>query len=224
MPRAGWPTRRALLPAGLGALALALTPSYGFGQGSARQAPKGAPVADDAPRLSAPRSIMAGSIVTVFVSHMPAGVTLAIARPDDPPERAIAMMLSGPGTPLLPAPGLVGTYELRLLRQQDGKPVVLLRQPLATTEPSATLAAPDSVKAGATFPARGIGPNGQLDEIMIVEAGAPADAQGPRFFPAQNVESTLEAPTRPGTYELRYVMHAPLSGRVMLARKALAVR
>lgn len=176
------------------------------------------------PSLSAPRTLMAGSMATAFVSRAPANARLAISRPADPPEAAIVASPLGLATVLsLPAPGEVGTFELRLLGESDGKPVILLRQPLATTAPSATLAAPARVARGTPLPVRGIGPNGDRDRVVLTRPGAPPEAQGPNFFPAENVESTLEAPAEPGTYELRYVMDAPLTGPRVLARREVVV-
>lgn len=176
------------------------------------------------PSLSAPRTLMAGAMATAFVSRAPANARLAISRPTDPPEAAIVAAPLGQVTVLsLPAPGEVGTFELRLLGESDGKPVILLRQPLLTTAPSATLAAPARVARGNPLPARGIGPNGDRDRVVLVRPDAPPEAQGPNFFPAENVESTLEAPAEPGTYELRYVMDAPLTGPRVLARREVVV-
>ena len=107
--------------------------------------------------------------------------------------------------------------------EKDGAPVILLRQPLATTEPRATLAAPERVGRGQGLPVRGIGPNGEQDRVMLVKPEAPADADGPRFFPAENVEATLEAPDQPGVYELRYILHAPLAEHRILARRVVKV-
>lgn len=176
------------------------------------------------PSLSAPRTLMAGAMATAFVSRAPANARLAISRPTDPPEAAIVASPLGQATVLsLPAPGEIGAYEWRLLGESDGKPVILLRQPLATTAPSATLAAPARVARGNPLPVRGIGPNGDRDRVVLVKPGAPPEAQGPNFFPAENVESTLEAPAEPGTYELRYVMDAPLTGPRVLARREVVV-
>lgn len=176
------------------------------------------------PSLSAPRTLMAGAMATAFISRAPANARLAISRPTDPPEAAIVASPLGQATVLsLPAPGEVGSYEWRLLGESDGKPVILLRQPLMTTAPSATLAAPARVARGNPLPVRGIGPNGDRDRVVLVKPDAPPDAQGPSFFPAENVESTLEAPAEPGTYELRYVMDAPLTGPRVLARRELVV-
>ncbi|WP_156412041.1 hypothetical protein [Bosea sp. Root483D1] len=176
------------------------------------------------PNLSAPRTLMAGAMATAFISRAPANARLAISRPTDPPEGAIVASPLGQATVLsLPAPGEVGSFEWRLLGESDGKPVILLRQPLVTTAPAATLAAPARVARGNPLPARGIGPNGDRDRVVLVKPDAPPDAQGPSFFPAENVESTLEAPAEPGSYELRYVMDAPLTGPRVLARREVVV-
>lgn len=176
------------------------------------------------PTLSAPRTLMAGAMATAFVSRAPANARLAICRPTDPPEAAIVASPLGQATVLsLPAPGEVGSFEWRLLGESDGKPVILLRQSLATTAPAATLAAPARVARGNPLPVRGIGPNGDHDRVVLVKPDAPPEAQGPNFFPSENVESTLEAPAEPGTYELRYVMDAPLTGPRVLARREVVV-
>ena len=80
------------------------------------------------------------------------------------------------GMASLPMPGLAGAYELRLTADRDGAPAILLRQPLAATEPSATVAAPARVRRGASFAARGIGPNGERDRVVLVASGAALDA------------------------------------------------
>ena len=176
------------------------------------------------PALSAPRTLMAGAMATAFVSRAPAGARLAIARPTDPPDAAIVAAPLGAVSALsLPAPGEAGSFELRLLAESDGKPVIVMRQPQASTAPSATLAAPARVARGNPLPVRGIGPNGDRDRVVLARPGEPPEAQGPNFFPAENVESTLEAPAEPGTYELRYVMDAPLTGPRVLARQEVVV-
>jgi hypothetical protein len=184
---------------------------------------KPVPRRSDAPALSAARTIVAGSPLNVFLSNPPQGARLAIARPDDPAGKAIVVVEPKNPVPALPTPGAAGAYELRLTVEKDGGPVILLRQLLATTEPSATLAAPERVGRGQALPVRGIGPNGEQDRVTLVKPDAPADADGPRFFPAENVEATLEAPEQPGVYELRYVLHAPLAEHRILARRSVKV-
>ncbi len=184
---------------------------------------KPAPRRSDTPALSAARTIVAGAPLSVFLSNAPQGARLAIARTDDPASKAIVVVEPKTAVPALPTPGAVGAYELRLTMEKDGAPVILLRQPLATTEPRATLAAPERVGRGQGLPVRGIGPNGEQDRVMLVRPEAPADADGPRFFPVENVEATLEAPDQPGVYELRYILHAPLAEHRILARRVVKV-
>ncbi len=201
-----------------GALALACAPL------PAQPQPRKPAATATAPSLSASREVMAGSPLAVLVGRAPDGARLAIARPADPPATAIVVVaLDGRPSASLPSPGEPGAYELRLTRDQDGAPAILLRQPLATTPPQATLAAPARVGRGQALPLRGIGPNGERDRVVLVPAGAPPDAEGPSFFPHENVEATLDAPDEPGAYELRYVMDAPVSGRRVLATQAVTV-
>jgi len=175
------------------------------------------------PALSAARSIMAGAPLSVFLTRPPQAARLAIARPEDPPATAIVVVEPKTLVPALPTPGVAGTYELRLTVEKDGTPVVLRRQPLVTTEPEATLSAPEKVGRNQHLPVRGIGPNGEMDRVVLVPSDAAVDAEGQRFFPAENVEATLEAPDQPGLYELRYILNAPVSGLRILARRPIRV-
>ena len=163
-------------------------------------------------------------MLSVMVSRAPAGARLAIARPTDPPSSAIVVVeLSGRSSVSLPVPGEPGSYELRLTRDQDGAPVILLTQPVVTTPAEATLAAPEHVARGSEFPVRGIGPNGSRDRVVLLPLGAESEVGGPSFFPAENVEAKLEAPSLPGRYELRYLMDAPVSGQRIIARRSITV-
>ena len=175
------------------------------------------------PLLSAARTIVAGAPLSVFLTRPPQGARLAIARPEHPAGTAIVVVEPQNGVPALPTPGVAGTYELRRTVERDGAPEIRLRQPLVTTEPSATIAAPGRVGRSQALPVRGIGPNGEQDRVVLVPAEAAIDTQGPRFFPAENVEAVLEAPEQPGSYELRYVMNAPVSGLRILARRPVIV-
>lgn len=176
-----------------------------------------------APTLSASRSVMGGSVLSVSLLRAPAGARVAIARPDDPAASAIVVVEPQAGQASLPVPGVAGAYELRLAAGRSDAPDILLRQPLAATEPGATLSAPERVRRGASFPVRGIGPNGVQDRVVLVSPDAPPEAMGPVFFPIENVEAMLDAPERAGAYELRYVMDAPVSGLRLLARRSIVV-
>ncbi len=204
----------------LAMVALAAIPASPSAQAQPRRpaAPPAGPV------ISASQRVMAGSMLSVIVSHAPAGARLAIARPGSPATSAILVEDIGPRPSItVPVPGVATTYELRLTRDEAGTPVILLTQPLVATEAQATLAAPARIRREATFPARGIGPNGERDRVVLVPKDAPMDAPGPSFFPAENVEATLDAPDAPGDYELRYVMNAPLAEGRVLARWGMVV-
>lgn len=181
------------------------------------------PAPQTGPSLSASRSVMAGSMLSVSLLRAPAGARVAIARPDDPATSAIVVVEPKAGQASLPVPGVAGAYELRLAAGRHDAPDMLYRQQLATTEPSATLSAPQRVKRGVSFPVRGIGPNGVQDRVVLVSPDALPEAMGPVFFPIENVEAVLEAPERAGAYELRYVMDAPVSGVRVLARRAIVI-
>lgn len=176
------------------------------------------------PAISASQRVMAGSMLSVVVSRAPAGARLAVARPGSPASSAILVEAIGARPSVtIPVPGLAADYELRLTRDEAGLPVILLTQPLIATQAQATLAAPARIRRGAAFPARGIGPNGEHDRVLLVPKDAPADTSGPSFFPAENVEAVLDAPDTPGDYELRYIMNAPLAEGRVLARQGIVV-
>lgn len=176
------------------------------------------------PGITASRQVMAGTPLSVAVQRPPAGARVAIARPDDPDDRAIlVVVLPETSRIALPTPGLSGTYELRVTADRDGRPVVLARSPLVTTSPAATVSAPAKVMRGNSLPIRGIGPNGDQDRVVLVRKDAAASVQTPFFYPAENVESALEGPDEPGEYEVRYVMNAPLAEGVILARQSVRV-
>ena len=167
---------------------------------------------------------MAGSTLQVTVSRPSANGRIAVARASDPPERAIVVVpLPASGTATVPTPGIAGIFELRLAHGDAGSPMIALRQPLETTAPAATVAAPARVGRERSFPARGIGPNGEQDRVVLVPKDAPPPATGASYRPAANVEDRLDAPDAPGEYELRYVMHAPLAEHTILARQPVTV-
>lgn len=180
------------------------------------------------PGLVAARTLMAGASLGVqWTGTRPEGeVAFAIALPGAAPALFVEGTLvpyRGTGTTLT-APGREGSYELRFLRRDAaGLVSVVSSQSLALSPPSATVAGPASVRRGSTFPARGSGPNGERDLVTLVDPAAPADAPGPGFLPADSIEGQVEAPSSPGLYELRYVMIAPLTGAVVLARQAVRV-
>lgn len=178
--------------------------------------------------IAAARTSMAGApLLASWRGSRPEGeLAFALALPEAP----AGLFVAGALAPLresavtLAVPGKAGPYELRLLRRDAAGTVsVVASQPLVATPPEATLAGPAVVRRGASFPARGNGPNGERDLVTLVEPDAPAETAGPGFLPADSIEGQIEAPPRPGVFELRYVMIAPLTGAVILARQPVRV-
>src|SRR5262245_4070377 len=84
----------------------------------------------------------------------------------------------------------------------------------------ATLAAPGSVRAGATFTVKWTGPDNATDFVTIVPAGAADRLYGSYRETREGAELELVAPDVPGACEVRYV-----TGRshTVLARAPLAI-
>ncbi len=97
-----------------------------------------------------------------------------------------------------------GNYELRYVVGQSGR--TLASHPVIVFAVGATLEAPDSVAAGATFQVTWDGPDGQDDYVTIVEAGAPEGSYRDYAYTRHGNPSELTAPDGLGAYELRYVM------------------
>lgn len=197
----------------------AATLSPGFAQSPARR-----PATPQAPAISAPRETMAGTVLSVEIARAPAGARVAIARIDQPAATAIVVApLPDKGPAKLPVPGAPGDYELRLTLDRAGAPAVLQRRKLVVHRATARVGGPSRTARGQNFACYGNGPNGEHDRVTLVPRDAPPDAIGASFFPAENIESTLEAPDKPGSYELRYVMNAPLAENVVLVRLPVEV-
>lgn len=176
----------------------------------------------------AAQTVMAGAPLLVqWSGPTPAAeAAVVIALPDAAPatfvDGTFTVFRGGPLT--LPVPGRSGMYELRLLtRDAAGVVTVAARQPLTAQPATATVNGPERVKRASSFAVRGTGPNGEHDVVTLVEAGADAGAKASHFLPGDNIEGRLDAADKPGRYELRYVMHAPLSGPTILARQPITV-
>ena len=104
------------------------------------------------------------------------------------------------GNPLtLTMPGEPGNYLLQYRhRDQD----VIATRPIQATPAQATLSAPDTAAAGSTVVVTWTGPDVELDNIQIAEAGSDTYISYTYLGDTNQVELTL--PDAPGNYELRY--------------------
>ena len=86
---------------------------------------------------------------------------------------------------------------------------------------SASVKAAAKAAVGDKLEVRWSGPNAKGDFVSIDAAGAPDSTYGPYAYPSTGNPLTLEVPTAPGKYEVRY--HTGASGYPVLARTPLEV-
>ena len=104
------------------------------------------------------------------------------------------------GNPLtLRMPGEPGSYALHY-RHRDT--TVIATRALAATPAQATLTAPDTAAAGSAVVIAWTGPDADLDNVQIAEAGSDTYVSYTYLNDTGEVELTM--PDQPGDYELRY--------------------
>ncbi len=168
--------------------------------------------------LQGPDQVNAGAAFKVDWNG-PGGASdwITIIAPDQPDTAYASYADAARGNPAtLNAPTTPGHYELRYAL--NGKQVIA-RAPIEVLPVTVTLQAPERVVAGAAFPVGWDGPNNPGDWITIVAPDQPDTAYGSYADAARGNPATLNAPTTPGHYELRYV----LNGRKIVGRKAIEV-
>ena len=104
------------------------------------------------------------------------------------------------GNPLtLIMPGETGDYVLQYRHRDE---TVIATRPIKATPAQATLTAPDTAAAGSTVVITWTGPDVELDNIQIAEAGSDTYVSYTYLGDTREVELTM--PDAPGDYELRY--------------------
>ncbi len=157
------------------------------------------------------------------------GDYIAIAEPDMNPAKEVtyAYTSDSQGNAVrMIAPTTPGTYELRyILNDNDNR--ILVRRALVVVPVAASVSFDGPAEAGGKLAVTWQGPareiNGGGDYIAIAEPGMSASDAVTYTYTnnsAANV-ATLDVPTTPGTYELRYVLNGPQD--VVLARRELEV-
>ncbi len=176
--------------------------------------------------LEAAGEAMAGSMLPVVHRGPSGGDTfVGILKPGDRPGDYIGGAWARPedGPMALHVPGEPGAYELRYVLQGSEGHTVLVSRPLAVTPPVAGLKAAPTAKAGEKIRVEATGPRGNGDFVTIV---APSDEPGAYtdyFNTPETLSGELTVPDQPGSYEIRYVMQAPLTDSRVIARVPLTV-
>ncbi len=118
----------------------------------------------------------------------------------------------------LVAPADPGPYEVRYILGQDTK--LLAKAPIEVTPVSAAVSAPMEVAAAAQFQVEWQGPAYSGDHVTIAAPGAPGTSYESYFYTTATPGS-LTAPSKPGNYEIRYIMH---NGSKILGKTGIIVK
>jgi Ca-activated chloride channel family protein len=119
----------------------------------------------------------------------------------------------------LPAPPDPGTYEVRYILGQDSK--LLAKAPITVTPVSATVSAPAEVAVEAKFQVEWQGPGYSGDYVAIAVPEASESQYESYVYTKTGTPVSLKAPSKPGTYEVRYVMDR---GRKILSKTRITVK
>lgn len=121
------------------------------------------------------------------------------------------------------APLDAGRYLVRYVATTSAGRAILVTQAIEVTEATAALEAPPTATAGTKVEVSWTGPNRQGDYVAIAESkDKPAGAHLVYVW-AKPGKGAIKVPSKPGTYELRYVLQG--SGtRKVIARKPLVVK
>ncbi len=161
--------------------------------------------------LSAPDQAPAGARVKVGWSGAPnnPGDFVTIVKPDAEKGAYTEYFVArdnDPDTATLALPPQPGPYELRYVTAQTSE--TLARRPILASATRASVEAPATAPAGSKIKIAWTGPNNERDFITVVAPTAEKGAYT-EYFNTKSTEpdeAALQLPTRPGTYEIRYVV------------------
>lgn len=134
-----------------------------------------------------------------------------VAQGYKPTNGELSFTYTKDGSPLnVRAPGKPGTYTVRYIwRGTDNKRHVLAEAPVQITDSEVALMAPDTVQVGSFMSVDWKGPANKGDYIDLVPKEHKA-TNGELSYAYAKEEPTLQlrAPTKPGDYQIRYVLQA----------------
>ncbi len=112
-----------------------------------------------------------------------------------------------------------GEYEVRYIQRQDS--TILARRTITVTEVTADLIAPATAPANARISVSWQGPDYRNDHITVAAIGSRPAQYEAYTYTRDGSPLTLQMPTEPGEYELRYV--AQSNDRRILARVPIVI-
>jgi len=170
--------------------------------------------------LEAPASAVAGATITIGWTGPDASLDfISTAAPGARAERTITYSYTSAGAPLkIQMPPLPGVYELRYVSNATNK--VLARKNITVTPFPVSIDLPETAIAGETLALNWVGPNYDLDYLSTANPTDRGSATITYSYTRGGTPLGLKMPSRPGTYEVRYVLN---EGKTIVFRKTIRV-
>ena len=147
------------------------------------------------------------------------GDYISIVKPDQDAGSYVYYTYTREGSPLkLQAPSDPGTYEVRYILGQGNK--LLAKTNIQIKPVTASVQAPASVDMAAKFEVIWQGPGNKGDYISIVKPGQDAGEYIYYTYTREGSPLKLQAPSDPGTYEVRYILG---QGNKLLAKTTIEI-
>ena len=145
---------------------------------------------------------------------------IAIARPDQNPGSQVYYTYTKRGNPLkLRAPSDPGTYEIRYMLARGSQ--MLAKTTIEITGVGASLDAPPVADVATDFEVSWQGPNSKGDYIAISRPDQNPGSQINYTYTNRGNPVKLQAPSDPGTYEIRYILGR---GSKLLAKTSIEIK
>ncbi len=129
---------------------------------------------------------------------------IAIAKPEMKGNRYLSWVYTSNGSPAkMRVPSKPGTYEIRYINGSDEQ--ILVRTSLIVEPGNFKLEVPDKLVAGYGFDVKWTGPNFKKDFIAIAKPDMKGNQHLSWVYTSNGNPAKMRAPSKPGTYEVRYV-------------------
>ena len=170
--------------------------------------------------LSGPPSVPAGSEFTVkWEGPDSRNDYIALFRKTKTEPLKVDYTYTKKGNPAkFVAPGDVGEYELGYVHAHTQK--VIGRTDITVTPVQATVQAPTSVDVATDIDVQWQGPNYKSDYIAIARSDQRAGSQLNYTYTSRGNPAKVQAPSDPGTYEIRYILGR---GNKLLAKTTIEI-
>jgi len=131
---------------------------------------------------------------------------VTLVQANAPPDRTGPKAPIAAGSPAeLTPPPLPGDYEVRYIDGVSG--AVLARTDVVVAAAEVSVVAPSRAAPGDSIQVHLVDPLDPADYLTVVPAEAPAETIGTRVTVGSTGPHVVPVPTKPGSYEIRYILH-----------------